>query len=102
MRQSQGLGVLFIEPQGGGHGARHLRDLDGVSEPIAEVVAKALGEDLRLAFEPAKSAGMNDAVTVALESVAVRVRSFGKFAPAHMLCIEPESRQHRGKDYLFN
>src|SRR5438270_3084368 len=45
-----------------------------MGQPVAEMIGNAGGENLRLVFEPAKCARMNDAVTVALKFVAVRMR----------------------------
>jgi hypothetical protein len=41
-----------------------------------------IGEHLRLVFETSESAGVNDAVTIALEAVAIRVLGFLNAAPA--------------------
>ena len=67
-----------------GDGARDLRDLDGVRQPVAEVVGVAAGKDLRLRFQTAKGAGMDDAVAVALKVVAVRMRRLGIAASARV------------------
>ena len=80
--QRQSLGQVLIEPQHGGHGARDLRNLNGVRETVAEMIGKAGGEDLGLVFQPAKSPRMDDAVAVALEGIAVGVRQLGIAAAA--------------------
>jgi hypothetical protein len=46
------------------------------------LVGVAAGEDLRFGFEAAEGAGVNDAIAVALEVVAVGVRGFGEAASA--------------------
>ena len=74
MHQGEGFDEAFIETERGGDGARNLRDLDGMGEPGAEVIGEALGEDLRLVLQAAEGAGMNNAVAVALEVVAIRMR----------------------------
>jgi hypothetical protein len=48
-----------------------LRYLEGVGQAVAEVVGVAASENLSLGFQAAESAGMNDAIAVALEVVAV-------------------------------
>jgi hypothetical protein len=45
-----------------------------VSEPIAKVIGIPDGEDLRLSFEAAEGAGVNDAVAVARIFAAVGMR----------------------------
>ena len=50
-----------------------------MGQAIAEVVGEAAGENLGLGFEPAKGAGMNDAVAVALEIVAIRMLGLREF-----------------------
>lgn len=41
------------------------------------MIGKAGGEDLRFIFKAAESAGVDDAVAIALEFVAVGMRKFG-------------------------
>ena len=65
-----------------GDGARDLRDFDGVGESVAEMVGVAAGENLGLIFEAAEGAGVDDAVAVALEVVAVGMRRFREAASA--------------------
>ena len=43
-------------------------------QPVAEVIGEAAGEDLRFVFQPPEGARMDDAVTIAVEFVAVGVR----------------------------
>src|ERR1700679_3669376 len=68
-----------------GNGAGHLRDFEGVREAITEMIGVARGEDLRLGFEAAESAGVDDAVAVAGVIVAIgvlRVRGAAAAKPA--------------------
>jgi hypothetical protein len=53
-----------------------------VGQAIAEVVGVAAGENLGLRLQTPESAGMNDAVAVALKVVAVGMRRFGMAASA--------------------
>ncbi len=62
--------------------ARDLCDLERVGHARAEVVAGAVDEDLRLVFEAAEGAAVDDAVAVAREIGAVRVGRFRPLAPA--------------------
>src|SRR5208282_4994867 len=82
MHQSQRLRQIGVQPKLRGNGARNLRNLDGVREPVAKVVGVTARENLRLRFQAAKSAGMNDAVAVALKVVAIGMRRLGMAASA--------------------
>src|SRR5215470_15313822 len=64
VNQSQRFGKFAIEAEGGGNGARDLCDLESVGEAIAEMVGVARGENLGFGFQTAKSARVDDAVTV--------------------------------------
>src|ERR1700735_896126 len=50
-------------------------------EAIAKMIGEARGKNLRLGLEPAESAGMDDAIAIAREVGAIRVRCF-RVAPA--------------------
>jgi hypothetical protein len=84
VRQSEGLDVFFVELKCNSRGAGDLRNLDGMSEAISEMIAKASGEDLSFPFQPAEGAGMDNAVAVALKVVSVRMRRLRKFASAQI------------------
>src|SRR5258708_31411562 len=62
-------------------------------QAIAEMVGIAAGENLRLGFQAAKGAGMNNAVAVTRVGTAVRMGRLG-IAPAAgvFLAHRPESR----------
>src|SRR5262249_51808963 len=60
------FGERFVQTQRSGNIARDGGDLDRVRQSCAIVVASAVEEDLGLVLEPAKSARVNDAVTVSL------------------------------------
>ena len=57
-----------------GDGARDLRYLDGVRQTGAEVIGVAAGEDLRLIFQTAESARVDDTVAVTLKIIAIGMR----------------------------
>ena len=58
-------------------------DFHRVREPRAQMVAGAVEENLRLVFQPAKGARVDDAVAVALVfACASRAAASGCFAPA--------------------
>jgi hypothetical protein len=73
--EGDGLGEGDVQPGGARDAGRDLGDLEGVGEPRALVV---LGEDehLRLAVQPAERRCVEDAIAIALEARAVRVRRF--------------------------
>ena len=79
--QGQGFGEIGIQAQAPATVRAILRDFKRVREAIAEMVGVARGEDLRLRFEAAKGAGMDDAVAVARVIVAIGMRRFRE-APA--------------------
>ncbi len=85
VHQRQRLHQVHLQPQLGGDGARDLRHLDGVRQPVAEVVGVAAGEHLGLIFQPAEGARVHHAITVALVVAAVRMRRFRMPPPASFL-----------------
>jgi hypothetical protein len=87
VHQRQRFHQFFIQSQDAGDGARDLRDLKGMSQAIAEVVRVAAGEDLGLVFEPAEGPRVDDAVAIALEVVAIRMRRLRVFSPARISAI---------------
>ncbi len=81
VNESERFGKLSVQFQSGGDGPGNLRNFQRVRQAIAEMVRVARGENLRLGFEAAKSAGMNDAVAVTRVGTAVRMGRLG-VAPA--------------------
>ena len=71
MNQSQSLGEVFVEVQHAGHGSGDLGDLDGVGEPVAEVVGERRRKNLGLVLEAAEGARMDNPVMVSLKAVTV-------------------------------
>src|SRR5579864_4889728 len=72
MNQCQCLDQINVQAESAGNGARNLRDLNGVGQPVAEMIGIAAGENLGFSLEPAKSAGVDNTVAVPLKVVAVR------------------------------
>ena len=66
VRQRDGFGQVGVQPQRAGDVARDGGDFNRVRQPRAEMVAGAVEKNLRLVFEPAEGARMDDAVAVAL------------------------------------
>ena len=96
VHQGEGLHQIHVQPKLGGDGAGDLRDFDGMGEAIAEVVGEAAGKNLCLGFEPAKSAGMNDAVPVPLEIIAIGMLGFRNSASAGLFDPHGVVGQHEG------
>ena len=65
-----------FRPQRACHRARDLRNFQSVRQPVAKVIRKPRGEDLRLGFQPPKSPRMDDAVAVPRIVVAVGMLRF--------------------------
>lgn len=74
VNERESLGELRIEAEGGGHRASDLRDFESMGEPIAKMIGVANGKDLRLGFEAAESARVDDAVAVSRVDAAVGMR----------------------------
>ena len=92
--QGQRFGEIDVEVQRSSDGARDLGNFESVGKAVAKVVRVAAGEDLRLRFEAAEGAGVNDAVAVALKIVAVGVRRFGIAASAGMFDVHRVGGEH--------
>jgi hypothetical protein len=65
-----------------------------VREAIAEVVGVAAGEDLRLGFQTTEGAGVDDAIPVALEIIAVGMLGLGEAASAGLRDLHRVRREH--------
>ena len=72
--QRDRLGQRLVERERRSQRARDLRDLQRVGQARDEVVALGVEEDLRLVLEAAERLGMEDAIPVAFEGRAKRVR----------------------------
>jgi hypothetical protein len=94
VNERQRFGEIDVKRQCGRDGTSDLRYFDGVREAVAEVIGVTAGEDLSLVFEAAKSAGMNDAVAVALKVVAVGMRRFRDAASAGVFHVDRVAGQH--------
>jgi len=74
MDESESLREFRVEAERRGNRASDLRNLESMSEPIAEVIGITDGEDLRLGLKAAEGARMNDAVAVPRVFTAVGMR----------------------------
>jgi hypothetical protein len=74
VNERERFGEIGIQMQSAGNGARDLRDLQSVRESIAKMIGIARGENLRLGFESAEGARVNDAIAVASVVIAIRMR----------------------------
>ena len=77
VRQRDGFHQILMQIERTRDTATDLRHFEAVREPGAEQIALMIDEDLGLVFKAAKSAGMDDAITVALEFVATGWRRLG-------------------------
>jgi hypothetical protein len=76
MHECKGFSEILVESQRKCHCSSDLRNLDGVGEPISEMIRQPRSKNLRFVFQPAKGPCMYDTVAVSLELVAVRMREF--------------------------
>lgn len=91
--EGESFGEIFIEAKGGGDGAGDLGHFHSVREAVAEMVRNGGGKDLGLVFQAAKCAGMDDAIAIAPEVIAVSVRELGvtaSFGATHRESQESE------------
>ena len=95
VRQRQRFCEVFVQLQDVRHGARHLGDLNGVRQPVTEVVGKARGENLGLRLQTPERARMNYAVAVALKTIPVRMFRLRIPPPPASTSREPQFRKHR-------
>ncbi len=84
MGQRQRFGQILVKTKLTGQSARDLRNLKRVGQPGAVVIALVKHENLGLVLEPAKSGGMDDAVTIAAKSAPPQARRLVK-SPASAL-----------------
>ena len=75
---------IRVQPERAGEIARNGSDFNCVRQPRAEMIARAVEKNLRLVFEPAERARMNDAVAVALVLRAPGWRRLVVFSPARV------------------
>src|SRR5208283_5506934 len=95
VNQRKRLDEIDVQVERCGDGARDLRDLHGVRQARAEMVRVAAGEDLSLVLKAAKGARMDDAVAVALERIAIRMRRLWIAAPAGILHANRVAGEHK-------
>ncbi len=93
--QRQGLDEINIQVKRRRDGPRNLRHLHSVSQPRTKMVGVAAREDLRLVFQPAKGAGMDDAIAVPLERIAIRMGRLGIAASTRILDAHRVAGEHR-------
>ena len=84
MHQGQRLNQIGIQPELRSDRSRDLRDLNRMRQPVAEVIRVAAREDLRLRFQTAKRARVDDTIAVTLKVIAIGMRRLGKAAPARV------------------
>ena len=96
MHQRERFRQIYIKGECASDSAGDLRHFDSVGETVTEVVGITAGENLCFIFKAAKGAGVDDAVTVALIIVAIRMRRFREAASAGIFCMHRVAGQHAG------
>jgi len=88
MDQGQGLREVFVESELGGDSAGNLRDLDGVRQTVAKMIGVTARKDLSLCLQTPESAGMDDAVAIALKVVSVGMGRLEMAASAGVFYVD--------------
>jgi hypothetical protein len=96
VRQGQRLGQILVDSKDSGHRARDLRYLDGVGQPVAEMVGEAGSENLGLVFEAAERPRVDHAIAVTLEFTAVGMRRLGISPASAAIGWKSEMDESRG------
>ncbi len=94
VRQRDRFRQILVQRQRARDRPANGRHLDRMRQPRAQVIARAIEEDLRLVFQPAESARMNDPRPVALKLRPISVTSFGKSPPPRVARFLRERREH--------
>ena len=89
------FGEILVQRQRPGHYTRDPGRLERVRHPGAVVVSGGVDEDLRLALQPAKGLGMEDAIAIALERRADRALLLGKEPASRLVRLHRESRERQ-------
>ncbi len=95
MRQSERLREFLVQAQRHRNRPRHLGDFNGMSEPVAKMIAKSRREHLRLAFHTAKGTRMNHPIAIALKIAAIRMGGLGKLSAAQLCASQTEPPEHQ-------
>jgi hypothetical protein len=77
VNQGQCFGEVFIQTQSHGGGARQLRHLNRVRQPVAEMNRVAFTENLSLVFQTPERPAVDDAIPVALKFGSVGMPRLG-------------------------
>ena len=93
--QGQDFAQIVVQAESGGDGASDLADLQGVGQPVPEVIGIVGIEDLGLLVQTAKRLGVNDAVPVPLERVAIGVLRLRVAPPLAVFDFHREGCQGR-------
>jgi hypothetical protein len=93
VNQGKRLDQVLIEMQRSGDRPRNLCNFDGMRQPVAEVIGEPLRENLCFVFKPPKRPRVNDAVTVALEIITVRMWFFREPTPSRLFNVNGVRRK---------
>src|SRR5262244_3691110 len=78
------FGQILVQPQCTRDSATDRRHLDRMRQACAQMIAGAVEKNLRLVFQAAERARMNDARTIALKFGAIGVTRFTVLSPARV------------------
>ena len=81
VRERDRFREIFVQSQSARDRATDRRDFDRMRQARAQMIARAIEKNLRLVFEPAKCARMNDARAIALKLRAIGMTLLGYFRP---------------------
>ena len=74
MAERDGLRQVLVEPERAGYAARYLRNLKGMGEPRAEMIAFGGQEHLGFVRQAAEALAMQDLIAIALEFGSQEIR----------------------------
>src|SRR5260370_38223082 len=100
--QSERFSKLGVQSQRRGDGAGNLCYFQRVRQAIAEMIRVSRRENLRLGFQAAKSAGMDDTIAVTRVDGAVQMGRFGRGpAPGLFRSSRPGTRTWDGVEWAL-
>lgn len=94
VRQRQCFRQILVQLQDSCGGARNLRHLNCVSQPVPKVIGHPLGKNLGLGFQTAERPGMYDPVAVPLKIIAVGMGWLRKSSSPAARDLKSEPSQH--------
>src|SRR3954454_2484795 len=100
VRERNRFGEVFIKRKRARDRATDRRDLDRMRQPRPQMIARPVEEDLRLVFQPAKRARMDDSRAIALKLGAKWMLRFPIIPTARFTRFLREPRELRPPDHF--